>query len=92
MDLEEMNLKWQVAMLSVNIKRFENKTGIKFGFRGRDPARLTEGRSSAFLVVRWVTFQESARIGRLMRRLGNLPISRIKGKLEPPKLDLPKLW
>jgi hypothetical protein len=40
LDLEEMNLKWQVAMISVNIKSFENKSGRKFGFEGRDPARF----------------------------------------------------
>ena len=40
LDLEEMNLKWQVAMITLNIKRFESKSGRKFGFGGRDPARF----------------------------------------------------
>lgn len=40
LDLEEMDLKWQIAMLSVNIKKFESKSGRKFGFQGRDPARF----------------------------------------------------
>lgn len=40
LDMEEMNLKWQLAMISLNIKRFENKSGRKFGFKGRDPARF----------------------------------------------------
>ena len=38
--MEEMNLKWQLAMVSVNIKRFEKKSGRTFGFMGREPARF----------------------------------------------------
>lgn len=40
LDLDEMDLKWQMAMLSVKIKRFERKAGRKLNFRGRDPARF----------------------------------------------------
>jgi hypothetical protein len=29
LEMEEMNLKWQLAMISLNIKRFENKSGRK---------------------------------------------------------------
>ena len=40
LDLEEMDLKWQVAMLSVKIKRFKKKAGKKLNFKGRDPSRF----------------------------------------------------
>lgn len=48
LDMEEMNLKWQLAMISVNIKRFENKSGRKFGFKGRDPARFDRRKVKCF--------------------------------------------
>ena len=38
--LEELDLKWQMAMLTVKVRRFEQKAGRKLNFRGRDPARF----------------------------------------------------
>ncbi|GKB51467.1 hypothetical protein Tco_0902220 [Tanacetum coccineum] len=35
-DLEEMDLKWQVAMLSIRVKRFYKKTGRKLIFNGKE--------------------------------------------------------
>nr|GEW42414.1 hypothetical protein [Tanacetum cinerariifolium] len=36
-DLEEMELKWQVAMLSMKVKRFYKKTRRKIEFNGKEP-------------------------------------------------------
>nr|GEV14644.1 putative ribonuclease H-like domain-containing protein [Tanacetum cinerariifolium] len=36
-DLEEMNLKWQVAMLSIRVKRFYKKTRRKIEFNRKEP-------------------------------------------------------
>ncbi|GJS87801.1 ribonuclease H-like domain-containing protein [Tanacetum coccineum] len=36
-DLEEMNLKWQVAMISMRIKKFYKKTGRKLQFDAKEP-------------------------------------------------------
>nr|GEW86323.1 hypothetical protein [Tanacetum cinerariifolium] len=35
-DLEEMNLKWQVAMLTIRVKMFINKTGMKLDLNGKE--------------------------------------------------------
>ncbi|GJU30712.1 ribonuclease H-like domain-containing protein [Tanacetum coccineum] len=35
-DLEEMNLKWKVAMLSMRVKRFLKKTGRNLNFNGKE--------------------------------------------------------
>ncbi|GKE40502.1 hypothetical protein Tco_1463907 [Tanacetum coccineum] len=37
-DLEEMDLKWQVAMLSMRVKKFYKKTGKKLIFNGKEPS------------------------------------------------------
>ncbi|GKE19737.1 hypothetical protein Tco_1431249 [Tanacetum coccineum] len=42
LDLEELDIKWQMAMLSVRINRFEKKAGRKMKFNNRDAAR-TQG-------------------------------------------------
>ncbi|GKG06010.1 ribonuclease H-like domain-containing protein [Tanacetum coccineum] len=36
-DLEEMDLKWQVAMISVRMKKFFKKTGRKLQFDTKEP-------------------------------------------------------
>ncbi|GJW66763.1 ribonuclease H-like domain-containing protein [Tanacetum coccineum] len=36
-DLEEMDLKWQVAMISMRIKKFQKKTGRKLQFDAKEP-------------------------------------------------------
>nr|GEX03923.1 putative ribonuclease H-like domain-containing protein [Tanacetum cinerariifolium] len=36
-DLEEMDLKWQVAMLSMRVKRYYKKTGRKLNFNSKEP-------------------------------------------------------
>ncbi|GJR97555.1 ribonuclease H-like domain-containing protein [Tanacetum coccineum] len=35
-DLEEMGLKWQVAMLTMRVKRFIKKTGMNLNFNGKE--------------------------------------------------------
>ncbi|GJU79373.1 hypothetical protein Tco_1276443 [Tanacetum coccineum] len=39
MDLEELDIKWQMAMLSIKINRFEKKAGRKMKFNNKDAAR-----------------------------------------------------
>nr|GFB77542.1 ribonuclease H-like domain-containing protein [Tanacetum cinerariifolium] len=36
-DLEEMDLKWHMVMLSIRVKRFYKKTGRKLEFNGKEP-------------------------------------------------------
>nr|GEW08054.1 hypothetical protein [Tanacetum cinerariifolium] len=39
-DMEEMDLKWQVAMISMRIKKFHKRTGRKLQFDTKDPVEL----------------------------------------------------
>ncbi|GKF03528.1 ribonuclease H-like domain-containing protein, partial [Tanacetum coccineum] len=39
-ELEELDIKWQMAMLLVRINRFEKKAGRKIEFNNRDAARF----------------------------------------------------
>ncbi|GJY70576.1 hypothetical protein Tco_0474279 [Tanacetum coccineum] len=43
LDLEELDIKWQMAMLSVRINRFEKKAGRKMKFNNKDAARECKG-------------------------------------------------
>ncbi|GKA75020.1 ribonuclease H-like domain-containing protein, partial [Tanacetum coccineum] len=41
-DLEEMDLKWQVAMISIRLKKFYKKTGRKLHFDAKEPVRFNK--------------------------------------------------
>ncbi|GJW95813.1 ribonuclease H-like domain-containing protein [Tanacetum coccineum] len=40
LDLEELDLKWQMAMLSIRVQKFEKKAGRKIKFNGQEAARF----------------------------------------------------
>ncbi|GJY98453.1 putative ribonuclease H-like domain-containing protein [Tanacetum coccineum] len=40
LEMEEMDLKWQMAMLSLRINRFEKKAGRKMNYNNQQPARF----------------------------------------------------
>ncbi|GKF87828.1 hypothetical protein Tco_0258705, partial [Tanacetum coccineum] len=48
LDLEELDIKWQMAMLSVRINRFEKKAGRKMKFNNRDAARFNNRDAARF--------------------------------------------
>ncbi|GJT70753.1 putative ribonuclease H-like domain-containing protein [Tanacetum coccineum] len=47
----ELTLKWQMAMLSLRINRFEKKAGRKMNYNNQQPARFDRRRYSAFKVT-----------------------------------------
>ncbi|GKA76160.1 ribonuclease H-like domain-containing protein [Tanacetum coccineum] len=47
-DLEEINLKWQVAMLSMRVKQFYKKTRRKLIFNGKEPIGFDKTKVECF--------------------------------------------
>nr|GEU60597.1 hypothetical protein [Tanacetum cinerariifolium] len=47
-DIEEMDLKWQVAMISMRIKKFHKRTGIKLWFDTKDPVGFDKTKVECF--------------------------------------------
>ncbi|GKC99952.1 ribonuclease H-like domain-containing protein [Tanacetum coccineum] len=47
-DLEEMDLKWQVTLLSMRVKRFYKKTGRKLIFNGKEPVGFDKTKVECF--------------------------------------------
>nr|GEV49279.1 hypothetical protein [Tanacetum cinerariifolium] len=68
-DLEEIDLKWQVAMLSMRMKRFYNKTRRKLEFNGKEPVGFDKNKVECFNYHRRGHF---ARDCRSARNSGNM--------------------
>nr|GEY17443.1 hypothetical protein [Tanacetum cinerariifolium] len=47
-DMEEMDLKWQVAMISMRIKKFHKRTGRKLQFDTKDPVGFDKTKVKCF--------------------------------------------
>nr|GEW25889.1 hypothetical protein [Tanacetum cinerariifolium] len=47
-DIEEMDLKWQVAMISMRIKKFHTRTGRKLQFDTKDPVGFDKTKVECF--------------------------------------------
>nr|GEW11943.1 ribonuclease H-like domain-containing protein [Tanacetum cinerariifolium] len=47
-DLEEMDLKWQVAMISIRLKKFYKKTGRKLHFDAKEPVGFDKSKVECF--------------------------------------------
>ncbi|GKE01006.1 hypothetical protein Tco_1388989, partial [Tanacetum coccineum] len=50
-DLEEMDLKWQVAMISMRLKRFYKKTGRRLQFDAKEPVGFDKTKEEAKALV-----------------------------------------
>ncbi|GKE68954.1 ribonuclease H-like domain-containing protein, partial [Tanacetum coccineum] len=63
-DLEEMDLKWQVPMLSMRVKRFYKKTGRKLIFNGKEPVGFDKTKVECFNCHRRGHFSKECRATR----------------------------
>nr|GEY05129.1 ribonuclease H-like domain-containing protein [Tanacetum cinerariifolium] len=48
MKMEELDIKWQIAMLSLRINRFQKKAGRKINFNNKDPAKFNRRKARCY--------------------------------------------
>nr|GEY53097.1 putative ribonuclease H-like domain-containing protein [Tanacetum cinerariifolium] len=63
-DLEEMDLKWQVAMLSMRVKRFYKKIGRKLEFNGKEQVGFDKAKVECFNCHRRGHFSRDYRLAK----------------------------
>ncbi|GJZ00298.1 hypothetical protein Tco_0517727, partial [Tanacetum coccineum] len=51
--LEEMDLKWQMAMLTMRATRFLNKTGRKISANGSETIGFNKSKGNAITIIKW---------------------------------------
>ncbi|GJS42480.1 ribonuclease H-like domain-containing protein [Tanacetum coccineum] len=63
-DLEELDLRWQVAMLTVRVKKFIQKTGRNMDFKEKRPVSLDKSKIECYNCHRKGHFARECRSGR----------------------------
>ncbi|GJS38432.1 ribonuclease H-like domain-containing protein [Tanacetum coccineum] len=63
-DLEEMDLKWQVAMLTMMVKRFLKKTGRNMNFNGKEIVSFDKTNVECYIYHRRGHFARECRVPR----------------------------
>nr|GEW64545.1 putative ribonuclease H-like domain-containing protein [Tanacetum cinerariifolium] len=48
LEMEELDIKWQMAMLSLRINKFQKKAGRKINFNNKDPARFDRRKARCY--------------------------------------------
>nr|GFA63904.1 ribonuclease H-like domain-containing protein [Tanacetum cinerariifolium] len=69
-ELEEMDLKWQVAMLSMRVERFYKKTRKKLKFNGIEPVGFEKTKVECFNFHRRGHFARDCKTARNPRNMG----------------------
>ncbi|GKF28333.1 ribonuclease H-like domain-containing protein, partial [Tanacetum coccineum] len=87
MDLEEMDLKWQMAMLSVRVHKFEQKAGMKIDFDKKESARFNKKKVRCYKCLQRGHFARECRAkgGNDKQRYSSFKIQEIGKKEEDSK-------
>ncbi|GKD25444.1 ribonuclease H-like domain-containing protein, partial [Tanacetum coccineum] len=67
-DLEELDLRWQVAMLTVRVKKFIQRTGRNLDFKEKRPVSLDNSKIECYNCHRKGHFARECRSGSMSRR------------------------
>ncbi|GKC82906.1 ribonuclease H-like domain-containing protein [Tanacetum coccineum] len=63
-DLEELDIRWQVAMLTVRVQRFIQKTGRNLDFKGKQPVTFDKSKVKCYNCHRKGHFAKECKSGR----------------------------
>nr|GEV50297.1 putative ribonuclease H-like domain-containing protein [Tanacetum cinerariifolium] len=87
LDLEEMDLKWQMAMLSVRVHKFEQKTGRNIDFDKKESARFNKKKVRCYKCQQRGHFARECRAkgGNKKKRYSSFKIKEIGKKEEDSK-------
>ncbi|GJR51030.1 putative ribonuclease H-like domain-containing protein [Tanacetum coccineum] len=89
LDLEEMDLKWKMAMLSVRVHKFEQKAGRKIDFDKKESARFNKKKVRCYKCLQRGHFAREckAKGGNDKQRYSSFKIQRLEKKKKIQSID-----
>nr|GEW58989.1 uncharacterized mitochondrial protein AtMg00810-like [Tanacetum cinerariifolium] len=82
MEMEELNIKWQMAMLLLRINKFQKKAERKINFNNKDPARFNRRKARSYNCLQLGRFARECNVKKVdeKARYSAFKISQVKTK------------